>query len=124
VAQNTHSITLTVCTLPVPFKNLICTGICNEQLYLLNPIVDHSLAWHPFLIDEDIYGPAVDFAIHKAANSTLAVLVLVWASDLPQHHEISDKLKEFLKHAWACELKSRAHLTLVKTMIDKQVNIF
>jgi len=121
VARNTHLITLAVCTLPVPFKNLICTGIGNEQLYLypFNPIVDHSLAWHSFLIDEDIHGPAVNFTIHKAANSTSAVLALVWASDLSQRHEISDKLKEFLQCAWACELKSGAHLALVKTMIDE-----
>lgn len=119
VARNTHSITLAVCALPVPFKNLICTGIGSEQLYPISPIVDHFPAWHPFLIDEDIHSPAVDFAIRKAANFTSAVLALVRASDLPQRHEISDKLKDFLQCAWACELTSGAHLALVKTTIDE-----
>ena len=119
VARNTHSITLAVCALPVPFKNLICTGIGSEQLYPISPIVDHFPAWHPFLIDEDIHSPAVDFAIRKAANFTSAVLALVRASDLPQRHEISDKLKDFLQCAWACELTSGAHLALVKTTINE-----
>ncbi|KAH8978131.1 hypothetical protein EDB86DRAFT_2837040 [Lactarius hatsudake] len=72
VARNTHSITLAVCALPVPFKNVFCAGISNGLLSLLNPSVDKSLSWHPFLINEDIHGPAVDFAIRKTTNATSA----------------------------------------------------
>ncbi|KAH9011559.1 hypothetical protein EDB85DRAFT_1900973 [Lactarius pseudohatsudake] len=72
VARNTHSITLAVCALPVPFKNVFCAGISNGLLSPLNPSVDKSLSWHPFLINEDIHGPAVDFAIRKTTNATSA----------------------------------------------------
>jgi hypothetical protein len=116
VARNTRSITLAVCALPVPFKNLFCD---NEVQYPINPNVDHSPAWHPFLINEDIHGPAVDFAIRKAANTTSFVLAFVRASDLSSRHELSDKLKEFLQHAWVSEISSGAHLSLVKTVIHE-----
>jgi hypothetical protein len=81
--------------------------------------MDLSPAWHPFLINEDLHGPAVDFAIRKAANTTSVVLAFVRASDLPRRHEISDKLKDFLQGAWASELSSAAHLSLVKIVIDE-----
>lgn len=117
VARNTRSITLAVCALPVPFKNVFCAGISNE---LLPPLADsHSLPWHPFIINEDIHGPAVDFAIRKAANATSVALALVRASDFTQRHELSDKLKDFLQRAWASELSSGSHLALVKTVIGE-----
>lgn len=117
VARNTHSIASAVCALPVPFKNSICTTISNELVSPLN--LNHPPAWHPFLVNEDVHGPAVDFAIRKAVNATSAVLALVRASDLSQRHELSDKLKDFLQRAWGCELTSGAHLALVKTAIDE-----
>ena len=119
MAQNTQSITLAICALPVPFKDLICSRISNEPLSTFNPNIEHSLAWHPFLINEDVHGPAVDFAIHKMANTTSSMLMLVQASDLSQRHEISDKLKDFLQCMWACEVASGVHLTLIKTAVDK-----
>lgn len=119
VAQNTRSITLAVCTLPVPFKNAFCTGIGDEPLPPLNPDVDPSQWWYPFLINESIHGPAVDFAVRKAANSTSVVLALVRASDLTQRHGLSDKLNDFLQRAWASELSSGSHIALVKTVIDE-----
>ena len=119
MAQNTWSITLAVCTLPVPFKNVFCTGISNELHYPLNPDVDHSQSWYPFLINESIHGPAVDFAVRKAAIATSAVLALVHASDLTQRHGLSDKLNDFLQCAWASELSSGSHIALVKTVIDE-----
>jgi hypothetical protein len=119
VARNTRSITSAVCALPVPFKGLICAGIDSNLPSPFGPSVDHSPAWHPFLVNEEVHGPAVDFAIHKAANATSAVLALVRASDLSQRHEISDKLKDFLQRAWACGLTSGAHLALVKTTVDE-----
>ncbi len=119
MARNTHSITLAICALPLPFKNLFCVGVSNGPLSPLGLNVDHSLSWHPFLINEDIHGPAVDFAIRKAANATSVVLALVRASDLTQCHELSDKLKDFLQHAWASELSSRSHVALVKTVINE-----
>ncbi|KAH9033064.1 hypothetical protein EDB85DRAFT_1890351 [Lactarius pseudohatsudake] len=106
VARNTHSITLAVCALPVPFKNVFCAGISNGLLSPLNPSVDKSLSWHPFLINEDIHGPAVDFAIRKTTNATSVVLAL---------------LKDFLQHAWASELSSGSHVALVKTVIDEML---
>ena len=119
VARNTRSITLAVCALPVPFKSVFCAEINNELFAPLNPNVDHSQPWHPYLINESIHGPAIDFAIHKAANLTSVVLALVCASDLTQRHGLSDKLKDFLRHAWASELSSGTHLALVKTVIDE-----
>lgn len=89
----------------------------NEPISPLNP--NHPPAWHPFLINEDVHGPAVDLAIRKTANATSVVLALVRASDLSQRHELSDKLKGFLQRAWGCELTSGAHLALVKTAIDE-----
>jgi hypothetical protein len=118
VARNTHSITLAVCALPVPFKNLFCMGIGNKPLSPSDH-VDNPPAWHPFLINEGIHGPAVDFAIRKAANTTSVVLAFVRASGLSQRHELSDKLKDFLQRAWASEHSSGAHLSLVKTVIDE-----
>ncbi len=94
-------------------------GVSNGLLSLLSLNVDHSLSWHPFLINKDIHSPAVDFAICKAANTTSVVLALVQASDLTQCHELSDKLKDFLQCAWASELSSRSHIALVKTVIDE-----
>jgi hypothetical protein len=120
VARNTRSFTLASCTLPLPFKNLLCAGINNEALSSFDPDADHSPpAWHPFLINEDIHGPAVDFAILKAANTSSNLLAFVRASDLPRRHELSDKLKDFLERSWASELSSGAHLSLVKTVIDE-----
>ncbi|KAH9174009.1 hypothetical protein EDB89DRAFT_1956232 [Lactarius sanguifluus] len=121
VARNTHSITLAVCALPLPFKNLFCAGISDGLLSPRDPNVDRSLAWHPFLINEDIHGPAVDFAIRKATNATSVVLSLVRASDLSQRHELSDKLKDFIQRAWASELSSGSHVALVKTVIDEML---
>ena len=118
-ARNTRAITLAVCALPIPFKDIICTRIGSEPLSPFSPDADHSPAWYPFLINEDVHGPAVDFAIHKAANTTCTILALVRASDLSQRHELSDKLKDFLQHVWTCELASGAHLALVKTTIDE-----
>ncbi|KAH9030770.1 hypothetical protein EDB85DRAFT_2146500 [Lactarius pseudohatsudake] len=83
--------------------------------------MDRSLSWHPFLINEDIHGPAVDFAIRKATNATSVVLALVRASDLSQRHELSDKLKDFIQRAWASELSSGSHIALVKTVIDEML---
>lgn len=119
MARNTHSITLAVCALPVPFKDLVCSRIGNEPISTFNSNIDHSPAWHPFLINEDVHGPAVDFAIRKTANTTSSVLTLVQASDLSRRHEISDKLKDFLQRAWACEVTSGVHLALVKTAVDE-----
>lgn len=119
VARNTRSFQLATCTLPLPFKNLLCAGIKNEALSPFDPDADRSPAWHPFLINEDIHGPAVDFAILKAANTTSDLLAFVRASDLPRRHELSDKLKDFLERAWASELSSGTHLSLVKTVIDE-----
>lgn len=119
VARNTHSITSAVCGLPVPFKGLICAGFEHELSSAFGSNVDHFPAWHPFLINEEVHGPAIDFAIHEAANATSTVITLVRASDLSQRHEISDKLKDFLQHAWTCELTSGVHLALVKTMVDE-----
>ena len=119
VTQNTRSITLAVCALPVPFKDLICAKIDNEPPSPFGTSVGHFPTWHPFLIDEEVHGPAVDFVIHKAANATSTVLALVRASDLSQRHEISDKLKDFLQRAWACELASGAHFALIKTTVDE-----
>lgn len=119
VARNTHSITLAVCALPLPFKNLFCAGTNDGALSLFDLNVDHSPAWHPFLINEDIHGPAVDFAIRKAANTTFAVLAFVRAGDLSRRHELSDMLKDFLRRAWASELSSGTHLSLVKTVVDE-----
>ncbi len=78
-----------------------------------------SPSWHPFLINEDLHGPAVDFAIRKAANSTSFVLAFVRASDLPRRHEVSDKLKDFLQGARVSELSSAAHISLVKIVVDE-----
>ena len=119
VARNTHSITLAVCALPVPFKDLVCSRIGNEPISMFNSNIDYSPAWHPFLINENVHGPAVDFAIRKTANTTSSVLTLVQASDLSRRHEISDKLKDFLQRAWACEVTSGVHLALVKTAVDE-----
>ena len=119
VARNTRAITLAVCALPIPFKDMICTRIDSKPLSPFSPDPDRSPAWYPFLINEDVHGPAVDFAIHKAANTTSTILALVWASDLSQRHEMSVKLKDFLQHAWTCELASGTHLALVKTTIDE-----
>lgn len=119
VARNTRSIMLAVCALPIPFANLLCAGIRNEAHASVNPDMDHPPAWHPFLINEDLHGPAVDFAIRKAANTTTVVLAFVRASDLPQRHEMSDKLKGFLQVAWESEMSSGAHLSLVKIVIDE-----
>jgi hypothetical protein len=98
---------------------LLCAGISNEAHSFVAPNTDYSPAWHPFLINEDLHGPAVDFAIRKAANTTSVVLAFVRASDLRRRHEISDKLKDFLQGAWGSELSSAAHLSLVKTVIDE-----
>ena len=87
----------------------------------LKPDVAHFSGWYPFLINEDIHGPAVDLAIRKAANATSTVLVLVQGSDLSQRHEILDKLKDFLQCAWACEVTSGTHIALVKTAINESV---
>jgi hypothetical protein len=119
VARNTRSITLAVCTLPVPFKDIFCTGISDQLLSPLKPDVDHSQPWHPFLINESIHGPAVDFAVRKAANATSVVLALVRASDLTQRHGLSDKLNDFLQRARASEISSGSHIALVKTVIDE-----
>ena len=115
VAQNVHLVTVAMCALPVPFKDSMCSQISNRPFSPSNAGEDHLSAWHPFLIDEVVHGPAINFAIRKAANATSAVLVLVRASDLSQRHEISDKLKDFLQRAWECELTSGAHIALVKT---------
>lgn len=119
VARNTHSITLAVCALPVPFKDLICSRIGSEAISMFHPNIDHFPAWHPFLVNEDVHGPAVDVAIRKTANTTSSVLTLVQASDLSRRHQISDKLKDFLQRAWACEVTSGVHLALVKTAVDE-----
>ena len=103
----------------MPFANLLCTGIRDEAHFSVEHNRDHSPAWHPFLINEELHGPAVDFAIRKAANTTSVVLALVRASDLLRRHEMSDKLKDFLQGAWASELSSTAHLSLVKIVIDE-----
>jgi hypothetical protein len=118
VVRNTCSIMSAVCALPVPYKNVLCTGIGNE-LSPLVPDAGHVKSWHPFLINEDIHGPTVDFAIHKAANVTTIVLALIRASDLTQCHGLSDKLKDFLQCAWASELSTASHVALVKTVIDE-----
>ncbi len=86
---------------------------------MFNPNIEHFPAWHPFLINKDVHGPAVDFAIRKMANTTSSVLMLVQVSDLSRQHEISDKLKDFLQCMWACEVASGVHLALVKTAVDK-----
>lgn len=86
-----------------------------------NPNVGHFSAWYPFLINKDVHGPAIDLAIHKTANATSTVLALVQGSDVSQWHKISDKLKDFLQRAWACEVMSGTHISLVKTGIDKSV---
>ncbi|KAI9429353.1 hypothetical protein H4582DRAFT_2065371 [Lactarius indigo] len=104
VARNTHSITLAICTLPVPFKGVFCAEISNGPLSPLD--MDKPLSWHPFLINEDIHGPAVDFAIRKATNATSVVLAL---------------LKDFLQRAWASELSSGSHIALVRTVIDEML---
>jgi hypothetical protein len=118
VARNTRSIKSAMCALPVPFKNLLCAEMSNEVSPLdLN--ADRSKSWHPFLINEDIHGPAVDFAIRKAANATAVVLALVRASDLTQRHGLSDKLKDFLQRAWASALSTGSHVALVKAVIDE-----
>lgn len=78
----------------------MCTRISNRQFSLSNANVDHFSTWHLFLIDKNIHGPAINFAIHKAANATSAVLVLVQASNLSQHHKILDQLKAFLQYTW------------------------
>ena len=96
MAQNTQSITLAIYTLPVPFKSLIYARINSDLPFTFGPSVDYFSTWHPFLVNEEVHGPAVDFAIYKAANATSAVLALVCASDLSQHHKILDKLKDFL----------------------------
>jgi hypothetical protein len=119
VARNTRSITSAVCALPVPFANLLCAGISSEAHSPVELDMNRSPAWHPFLINEDLHGPAVDFAILRAANTTSVVLGFVRASDLPRRHEISDKFKDFLQGAWASELSSATHLSLVKTVIDE-----
>lgn len=121
VAQNAHSITLAFCVLPIPFKDVICTRTSDVTAPMspFNPNVDHFSMWNPFLIDEDVHGPAIDLAIRKAANATSTVLALVRASDLTQRHEISDKLKDFLQRAWACEVMSGTHVALVKTTVDE-----
>jgi hypothetical protein len=108
-----------MCALPVPFKDLICTRISNRKFSLSNADADHFLAWHPFLIDENVHGPVIDFAVRKAANATSAVLVLMQASDLSQCHKILDQLKVFLQHTWECELMSGAHIALIKTAFIK-----
>jgi hypothetical protein len=118
VARNTHSISLAVCALPVPFRSLICTRIGNEREFSSNQNINHFPA-SPFPINEDVHGPAIDLAIRKTANATSAVLALVRASNLSLRHEISDKLKDFLQRAWACELACGVHLALVKTVIDE-----
>lgn len=119
MARNTRSITSAVCGLPLPFANLLCASIGNEGHSSIELDMDNFPAWHPFLINEDVHGPAVDFAIRKAANMTSVVLAFVRASDLPRRHEISDKLKEFLQVAWASELSTAAHLSLVKIVVDE-----
>jgi hypothetical protein len=119
VARNTRSITSAVCTLPVPFANSLCAGIRNEERSPLELNTDRFPAWHPFLVNEDLHGPAVDFAIRKVINATSIVLAFVRASDLPRRHEISDKLKDFLQSARASELSSATHLSLVKIVIDE-----
>lgn len=123
VAQNVHLVTIAVCALPVPFKDSMCAGISNRPFSPCNTDVDHLSALRPFLIDEDVHGPAIDFAIRKAANSTSAMLALVRASDLSQRHKISDKLKDFLQRTWECELTSGAHIALVKTTFAELVDI-
>ena len=81
--------------------------------------VDHSPNLHSFLINENIHGPAVDFAIRNAINSTSTVLALVRASDLTQRYHLDDRMKAFLQHAWASELSTGTHLALVKMAIDE-----
>lgn len=121
VVRNTQSITLAYCALPLPFRNTICSRIGNlpPSPSTPNANVDHFSAWHPFLVNENVHGPAIDLAVRKAANATSAVLALVRASDITQRHEISDKLKDFLQRAWECEVASGAHVALVKTAIDE-----
>jgi hypothetical protein len=119
VARNTRAIASAVCALPLPFASLVCAGTRNEAHSPVEINMDHSPAWHPFLINEDLHGPAVDFTMRKAANTTSVVLAFVRASDLPRRCEISEKLKEFLQGAWASELSSAAHLSLVKIVIDE-----
>ena len=121
VARNAHSITSAFCELPIPFKDAICTRTGDVPMSPFNPNVAHFSGWYPFLINEDIHGPAVDLAIRKAANATSTVRALVRGSDLSQWHEISDKLKDFLQRAWACEVTSGTHIALVKTVIDESV---
>ncbi|KAF8265393.1 hypothetical protein EI94DRAFT_1702524 [Lactarius quietus] len=118
MAQNTRLVKSAMCALPVPFKNILCAEMSSE-VSPLNPNADLSKSWHPFLINEDIHGPAVDFAICKVANATTVVLALVRASDLTQRHGLSDKLKDFLQCAWALELSTGSHVALVKTVIDE-----
>lgn len=121
VARNTHSITLAFCALPIPFKDAICPRAGDVPMFPFNPNVDHLSPWHPFLINEDVHGAAIDLAIRKAANATSTVLALVRASDISQRHDISDKLKDFLQRAWACEVASGTHVALIKTAIDEYV---
>ena len=113
------SITLAICVLSLPFKNLFCAGVSNEALSLFDLNMDHSPAWHPFLINENVHGPAVDFAILKAANTMSVVLAYVQASELSRRHELSDKLKDFFQRVWESELSSGTHLSLVKTVINE-----
>lgn len=119
LAQRTHVIASAVCGLPIPFANLLCAGIRSEAHSPVELNMDHSPTWHPFLINEDLHGPAVDFAIRRAANTTSVVLAFVRASDLPRRHEITDKLKDFLQGACVSELSSATHLSLVKLVIDE-----
>jgi len=103
----------------MPFKDVICTRTGDIPTPLFNPNIDYFLAWYPSLVDEDVYGLAIDLAICKAANATSTVLVLVQASDLSQQHKILDKLKDFLQCIWACEVTSGAYVALIKTVIDE-----
>lgn len=119
VAQSTHAIALAACGLSIPFASLLYAGIRSKAHPPVELNMDHSPAWHPFLINEDLHGPAVDFAIHRAANMTSVILAFVRASDLPRRHEVSDKLKDFLQGAWASERSSATHLSLVKIVIDE-----
>src|SRR6267142_661429 len=119
VARNSRSIPLAFCALPVPFKHIICARTSNEMPSPFYSNADRSPTWHPFLINEDVHGPAVDFAIRKSTNATCAVLAFMRASDLSRREIISRKLEDFLQRAWACELTAGTHVALVKIAIDE-----
>src|SRR6267142_1226313 len=104
VARNGRTITLAFCALPVPFKDTVCSMIGTGLPSPFDSNLGRSPTWHPFLINDDAHGPAVDFAICKPATVNSALLALVRDSDihhLPQarHRIISDTLKDLFRCA-------------------------